>query len=256
MATTQEHLPIQDIQGDLVILKDSSLALILETSAVNFGLLSEREQLSIISGFAGLLNSLSFSIQIMIRSKRLNVTSYLEKLEEAHKKQSNPLLASMILRYKNFISQTVKENDVLDKQFFIIIPLSYLELGLTKNSTKNSQKALTILIPRRDHIIRQLWRIGLRAQQLNSAKLIELFYDIYNPSEFQETVLEVESTNLNLPLASSLSTPNPPAQMATTQPSTPPITSPQATTTPKTAPIAYPSEPRTTTPFVVEELED
>ncbi len=66
-ATTQDHLPIQDITNDLVILKDGSVAMVIKTSAVNFDLLSEREQLAIIDAFAGLLNSLSFAIQIIIR---------------------------------------------------------------------------------------------------------------------------------------------------------------------------------------------
>ncbi len=72
--STQTHLPIKNIKQDLVILQDGSVALILQTSAVNFGLLSENEQLSIILAFAGFLNSLSFMIQIVVRSKRLDIS--------------------------------------------------------------------------------------------------------------------------------------------------------------------------------------
>lgn len=180
--TTQNHLPIQDIHDDVLVLKDGTMAVVIQTSAVNFGLLSENEQLAIISAFAGLLNSLSFMIQIVIRSKRLDISSYLKLLDEARTQQKNPLLSEMIYRYRGFIESTIRENDVLDKKFYIVIPVSYLELGIIKNIEGNLQKGLTLLMPRRDHIIRQLSRIGLRATQLNTKDLIMLFYDVYNDS--------------------------------------------------------------------------
>lgn len=185
MATTQQHIPINEIKNDVVILKDGSYACIIQTSAVNFGLLSENEQLAIISAFAGLLNSLSFMVQIVIRSKRLDISSYLHLLDNALKSQQNPLLAELMLRYRNFIENTISENEVLDKQFFIVIPVSYLELGLVKGSGDTVAKAMTILVPRRDHVIRQLSRIGLKATQLPNEELIKLFYEIYNESSFQ-----------------------------------------------------------------------
>lgn len=184
MYPTQDHLPIEDIHDDVVILKDGSMAIVIQTSAVNFGLLSENEQLAIISAFAGLLNSLSFVIQILIRSKRLDISAYLKLLDESIKTQPNPQLALLMGKYRNFIDSTIRENEVLDKQFYIVIPVSYLELGLVKNVAGNFQKAMTILLPRRDHVIRQLARIGLKSTQLNTKELIMLFYDIYNEQNF------------------------------------------------------------------------
>lgn len=180
MSTTQSHLSIFDIKDDIVLLKDGGGALILQVSAVNFGLLSDREQIAIISAFAQMLNSLSFSIQIVIYSERLNIESYLTLLDKAEKAQTNPLLSKMIDQYRRFIQNTIKENEVLDKQFFIAIPLFRLELGLSVSSETLNQKIKTILLPRRDQIIRQLNRVGLKANQLTNPKLIELFYDIYN----------------------------------------------------------------------------
>ncbi len=181
MANTQDQVPIEDIRDDVVILKNGGMAVILETSAVNFGLLSEQEQLAIISSFAGLLNSLSFPIQIVIRSKKLDITSYLKLLDLAHKNQTNPLLVKMIEGYKAFIQNTIQENEVLDKRFFIVVPLAFYEIGLIKNTDENFVKALNLLLPRRDHIIRQLARAGLKANQLTNEGLIKLFYDLYNP---------------------------------------------------------------------------
>lgn len=184
VASTQEHLPIQDIHDDVVILKDGSLAIVIQTSAVNFGLLSENEQLAIISAFAAMLNSLSFMVQIIIRSKRLDITSYLKQLDEAQARQKNQLLASMIGRYRAFIRNTIQENQVLDKQFYIVIPVSYLETGaISKSVNYDFKKSLTVAIPRRDQIMRQLARIGLKSNQLRTEDLVRLFYDIYNPTD-------------------------------------------------------------------------
>ncbi len=264
MSTTQEYIPIRDIHDDIVILKNGNMSLVLETTAVNFGLLSENEQLAIISAFAALLNSLSFSIQIVIRSKRLDITSYLKLLSSAESTQKNPLLAKLMANYRQFIETIVRENQVLDKKFYIIISMSPFEIGLTGSAKERFQKALTILLPRRDHIIRQLWRTGLKATQLTSKQLINLFYDVYNPA-FRSVPAS--------PQAPSVQVQTPPAQQpvpqqpiavqqpAQTQPE--PVNQPQPAYSPAPAqnPPAQeqPSQRRPlsiSTPFVVEELPD
>src|SRR5438876_266701 len=126
------------------------MAIVLQTSAVNFDLLSETEQLAIIGSFAGLLNSLSFSIQIVIRSKRLDISNYLHLLKDAESKQKNPLLQVMMQHYRQFVTNIIRNNEVLDKQFYVVISVSALELGVVKNVDKNFEKGLTLLMPRRD----------------------------------------------------------------------------------------------------------
>lgn len=182
MNTTQEHLNIDSVIDDLVLLEDGGAVLVLQVSAVNFGLLSEREQMAIIQSFAQMLNSLSFAIQIVIHSTRIDISSYLRLLDRAQLAQTNPQLSQMIVRYKNFIQSTIKENDVLDKKFYIAISLSSVELGLGFLSAKErAEKIKTILLPKRDQVIRQLNRVGLKATQLGTATLIKTFFDIYNP---------------------------------------------------------------------------
>jgi hypothetical protein len=203
--STQEHLRVADIMGDLVILKDGSATLVLQVSAVNFGLLSEDEQASIIFAYAGLLNSLNFAIQVVVRSQQKDISSYMELLADEEKKQANPLLKEQIGKYREFIGQTVKENNVLDKKFYIAIPFSFLELGVSTSASgvlglgkrkRNKlpmtveqivEKAKVSLEPKRDHILRQLGRIGLRARQLSTEELIDLFYDIYNHDKVMAT---------------------------------------------------------------------
>lgn len=241
MNTTQSHLPIQDIQNDLLILKDGSVAQVLVTTAVNFGLLFETEQVSIINSFAGLLNSLSFPIQIVILSRRLDVSSYLTILDQAIAKQPNLLLKKMTQGYRQFVESLIRDNEVLDKQFYIALNVSSPELGLlSKNLDERLKKALTIIGPRRDHLMRQLIRIGLKSRLLNTQELVKLFYDIYNTTYIENALPVVSEAPKppSTPLPIKLPTPKPPVQPA-------PSVSNYAP-----RPVA------TNMPFVVEELKE
>ncbi len=239
MSTTQEHLLISDIKDDIVLLKDGGGALVLQVSAVNFGLLSDREQYAIIYAFAQMLNSLSFAIQIVIHSERLNISSYLNLLDAAQKAQTgHPLISAMITSYRQFIQTTIKENDVLDKKFYIVIPLSKLELGIIPTKEALYQKVKTVLLPRRDQVVRQLNRVGLNAIQLQSSKLLQLFYNFYNGTG-KEFVSLPQPVKLNAP--KPIEPPAPPVPAAPAQEEIP----------------ALSNQPTSRShPFVVEELED
>ena len=193
-ASTQQFTEIEDIMQNIVMFLDGSCALVLSVSAVNFGLLSEKEQESIIYAYAGILNSLSFPIEILVRSKRKDISAYLKLLEDKEAEQKNPKLAISIHGYRAFIESTVKEKDVLDKKFYVVIPFSNLELGVSANVLFGSKKsglpyaksyiverALITLLPKRDHLQRLLGRLGLRSSQLTTDQLIQLFFSLYNP---------------------------------------------------------------------------
>jgi hypothetical protein len=195
VAASQAHLPLADITEDLLLYKDGGAAIIMESTSLNFSLLSEREQQAVIAAYAALINSLSFSVQIAIRTKRKDISSYMQSLEETAKKITNPKLANLMQGYKRFILDSIKKKNVLGKKFYLVIPFSTLELGISKtlaSTTKRKgplpfpksyivKKAQVALFPKRDHLIRQAGRLGLKLRQLNTAALIELFYDIYNP---------------------------------------------------------------------------
>jgi len=188
----------------MVMYVDGSASIVISTTAVNFGLLSEREQDSTITSYAGLLNSLSFPIEVLIRTQHKDVTAYLRLLEDQERKQKNPKLQKSIHDYRLFVAATVKEKDVLDKKFYIVIPFSSLELGTSAGVLLGSRKkglpyprsyvferALTVLNPKRDHILRLLNRVGLQAYQLTNDQLVKLFFTIYNagiPMPEEETV--------------------------------------------------------------------
>ncbi len=194
--STQSHMDIEDIREDMIVLKDGSACIILQTSAVNFSLLSEGEQDATIYAYAGLLNSLNFPVQILITSQKKNINSYLGLLNAQKQRITNPLLKTQLEKYYQFIQQTVKENEVLDKKFYLSLPFSSLEMGVSstlstafkkqKNFTLDKsvliEKAKTSLIPKKDHLITQLSRLGLKTKQLTTPQLIKLFFNYYNPN--------------------------------------------------------------------------
>ncbi|HWA52299.1 MAG TPA: hypothetical protein VG895_04550 [Patescibacteria group bacterium] len=195
ISTTQDELPIADITDDLVLFKDGGAALVMETTSLNFGLLSEKEQQAVVYSYAALLNSLSFSIQILVRSQRKDISNYLTYLAEAANKISNPKLQVVMNSYRTFIAEIVKKKNVLGKRFFIVVPFSPLELGAKQSFstvTKRGplpfpksyilKKAQVALYPKRDHLTRQAGRLSIKLTQLNTNQLIELFYEFYNPT--------------------------------------------------------------------------
>ncbi len=213
-SSTQKFIEIVDIVDGIAVFSDGSCSTTISATAVNFGLLSEKEQDAIIYAYAGLLNSLSFPIQIFIMTQQKDISSYLRLLEDQEDREDNPKLKNNIHSYRQFIASTVKEKDVLDKKFYIIIPFSSLELGASTQVLFGSRKkglpfeqnyiierANTVLAPKRDHITRLLSRIGLKAKMLDSDALLKLFFTIYNPGQpapehAAETIKTTQPTGL------------------------------------------------------------
>src|SRR3972149_6489785 len=195
LATSQDLLPIASIDGDIVLYKSGGAALVLEATALNFGLLSEKEQSAVIAAYAALLNSLSFPIQILVRSQRKDISHYMEYLAQAARQNMDPKLAKIMEGYKLFIVDAVKKKNVLGKKFYLIIPFSPLELGLAKSISslaKSSgplpfaksyvvKKAKDILYPRRDHLIRQGGRQGLKLRRTKTFVIFCRYYSRFNP---------------------------------------------------------------------------
>jgi len=193
-SSTQDHLDINDIRDDIVILRDNSAAIVIQTAAINFELLSESEQDSIIFSYAGLLNSLNFTTQVVIRSKKIDLSNYLQLISEAEARQANPDIKRQVYQYRQFIQTIVQQNNVLEKKFYLVIPFNPLELGVKGAALGNIQRdtthlqsfidtVKTNLYPKRDHLIKQFARLGVKSKHLTTQELIELYFDIYNPGE-------------------------------------------------------------------------
>lgn len=192
-ASTQDHLDIEDVRDDLLILKDGRVSLVIETSAVNFSLLSEVEQDAKITAFAGLLNSINYNLQVVVHTETVDISKYLATLEQYMIKQSSERIRYQIRDYLEFIKNIIKRNDVLDKRFYVVLP--YIPFGVKRTSPlrqffgkpnrivdldKLLERAKLDLYPKKDAVIKLLQRMGIRSRQLATEEIIRLFYKLYN----------------------------------------------------------------------------
>jgi hypothetical protein len=199
-ATTQDFIDILEIKNDLAVLKNGKVSAVLQLNSINFELLSTREQDAIISAFAGILNSLNFPLQVVIRSRAMNIEKYVNKLEKIEAKITDPLLKKQAMAYRKFIGDTIEVNKVLDKKFYLVIPSGYSEyenLGsgpfeffgrLLGNQNKRPVyvdvesailKAKGDLTPKIDTLVREFEKIHISCKRLNTEELIKLYYEIY-----------------------------------------------------------------------------
>lgn len=196
-AYTQDLLPLVDIVDGIAIYKNGGAALIMESTSLNFGLLSEREQEAVIASYAGMLNSFNFPVQIVVRSQKKDISKYMDYLDVAQNKIKIPKLAHIAQDYRLFVQEAIKKKNVLSKRFYVVVPFSPYELGLAKSvsvtffSSKNTllpfpksyviRKAKISLLPKRDHLIRQAGRLQLKLKPLSNDEIVRIFYEIFNP---------------------------------------------------------------------------
>ena len=197
-ASTQKFIEVQDIRDDIVLLAGNTACLVIEAQASNFALLSQEEQNARVYSYASLLNSLSFSVQILIRNKRLDISQYVKLLENEIAKTQNEKLKTYMQLYKEFVKELVKVNTVLDKKFYLIIPYSPLEKGpanalpQTKGKDASFESAKTVLHTKADSLHGQLARLNLRAKTLQKDELIKLFYTIYNDDALETGEIDAD----------------------------------------------------------------
>lgn len=174
--STQSFTGIKDIREDIVFFEKGHACMVIELNAVNFALLSPIEQDSKIVAFAALLNSLSFPLQVVIRSRKLDISNYLRLLEQQSQKAADENLSLQIRKYRDFVAELVRVNIILDKKFYVVINFSFLEkvLGDFEEAAKAS------LHTKAASLKSQLARLNLHARVLQRDELIKLFYDLYN----------------------------------------------------------------------------
>lgn len=197
-STTQRFIEIEDIIDDIVIMSGGQACLILEVTATNFTLQSKEEQASKIMSYASLLNSLSFAIQIVILSRKLDISMYVKLLEIEASRSQNQMLAKHITQYKSFVSELVKTNIVLEKSFFIVIPFSFLEKGAVAVANMNNKEAFlkdakVQLHSKSTSVIQELLRVGLKSKILMENELIQVFYEIYNSDSGKGNIMQAVS---------------------------------------------------------------
>lgn len=185
-STTQDFTEIVDISDDTVFLKGGNACMIAEVSSVNFFLLSQDEQSARIYGYMSLLNSLSSYLQILIVSRKVDMDAYIKLLEDKIEKTTNPKIGEQLTLYRDFISDLIKGEGLLDKKVYVVIPFSQLELGAA-STVATGQKKIDLneriksgLISKRNTVLNQVGRMGLTSRPLTTDELIKLFYELFN----------------------------------------------------------------------------
>jgi len=195
MASTQDFLAIDQIREGVVVLKDKLLRAVMMVSSLNFALKSEEEQSAIIYQFQNFLNSLDFTCQIVVQSRKLNITGYLDKIKDLGSKQTNELLKAQTEEYRNFIKELVTTGTIMSKSFYVVVPFTILEArGSSPMQLLKSPKASSLTEEDFQRCKQQLWqrmefialglrRCGLQAMPLTTPELIELFWGLHHPKQ-------------------------------------------------------------------------
>jgi len=202
-SATQAFLEIQDIREGVLLLKNNGIRGVLMVSSINFALKSEEEQTAIVYAFQNFLNSLDFFCQIVIQSRNINITPYLDSLKDLEERQTNELLRKQTSSYREFIKNMVVGDVVMTKNFYVVVPYNLMEIfgmrGVKKqfsvfNQTPGGQPSQTIKDDEFQRCKTQLWqrmeylsmglkRCGLEAMPLTTPELIELFWSIHHPDQ-------------------------------------------------------------------------
>ncbi len=196
--SSQKFLAIDSIRDGIIVMKNGSLRAVLMASSINFDLKAADEQDATIFQYQNALNSLDFSVQFVVHSRKLNIQPYLDILKEREKQETNELVKIQITEYMEFIKSLVELSNIVSKTFYVVVPFTSTSIGKSAGglfSIFSSQKSKkeqtekdfleqkTQLLQRVDTVSLGLQRIGVRTVQLNTEELIELYYNLYNPTE-------------------------------------------------------------------------
>ncbi len=209
---TQEFVPIKEIRDGIIVLKDGGLRAMVLANSTNLSLKSSEEQRATIMQFQNFLNTLDFSIQISVQSRRLDIRPYLLLLENRIKVQNEPLLKLQTREYIGFIKNFTDSTSIMTKSFFVVVPYTETTLkansgilgslaGIFSKKNKQAEKAEKELdfeekrsqLEERVSVIEEgLARCGIKTVSLGTEEVVEAFYKVFNPGEL-EGKIEVES---------------------------------------------------------------
>ncbi|OHB00439.1 MAG: hypothetical protein A3E94_00465 [Candidatus Zambryskibacteria bacterium RIFCSPHIGHO2_12_FULL_44_12b] len=200
---TQDFVPIEEIRDGIILLKDGGMRAIILASSLNFSLKSEDEKTAIIMQFQDFLNSLDFSIQIFVQSRKLDIRPYLALLENQKKNQVNDLMKIQIQEYMDFVKKFTESTNIMTKSFFVVVPYSPGVLQTKENPIKrfmpakqsaptnkeeNFEENRSQLEQRLAVVEQGLMRCGVRTARLGTEEIIELFYKTFNPGETEKPI--------------------------------------------------------------------
>lgn len=208
-SNAQNLVEIKEIKGNVVFLKNGGLRQVIMVNGINFALKSDDEQNVILHSYQNFLNSLDFQLQIIVRSRKVSIGKYIEKLEEYRRKEISPLLQNQNDEYREFIKKFVEKNAIMEKVFLVVVPYAptmisaktsmnslpffkktkEVEAQAQKEEIANYEESVQQLKQRSDQVIEGLSAIGLDTVLLEEEALIELFYNFYNPESAEKEVI-------------------------------------------------------------------
>ncbi|MEK7183606.1 MAG: hypothetical protein AAB776_03160 [Patescibacteria group bacterium] len=196
---TQRYLDIAEIREDVVIMKDGTLRAVLLVSSINFALKSEDEQQATVQGYMQFLNGLDHPLQVVIQSRKMNIDAYMGQLKKQEETIQNELLKTQIRDYMSFVAELVELGEIMQKQFFVVVPFDPSETGekrksfftrlqtsisparILKLNSKQFTDRKATLTQRVANVSAGLQSMGLQVAMLDTQSLIELYYTCYNP---------------------------------------------------------------------------
>lgn len=195
--STQKHLEIAEIKNDTVILRDGTLRGVLLVSSVNFFLKSEDEQNATIQSYMQFLNTIDYPLQVLVQSRKYDITKYLKHLEQLESQQTNDLLKMQMADYRQFVGELVQLGDIMDKKFYVVVPYDpatdtrrgffkqmyevFFAAGELRLKKEQFLKRKHMLDQRIGNVMSGLVGMGLNTVRLDTQSLIELYYTTYNP---------------------------------------------------------------------------
>ncbi len=199
--STQNALEIAEIRDGIVIMNDGSFRAVLMCQSINFDLMSPEERESVEFSYQGFLNSLYFDVQIFIRSSKVDLRPYIEKLDKIRSEHDNMLLALLMEDYIGFMGALAQETNIMDKKFYVVVPFySHIDTKKAATASRNFvstilgkkdqrvvinendlENAKTELKNRIQSVMNGLAQCQVNSLPLDTQELIELYYDAYNP---------------------------------------------------------------------------
>ncbi len=194
-ASTQGHLPFAGIEEGVVIMRDGSYRAVVAVGSTNFLLKSEAEQNALIGAYQNFLNSLNYSIQIVMQSRFLDLEPYLKTLEGKVLEQKNELIRKQTSDYIAYVRDLISVANIMDKHFYVVV--SYTPLAASKRGLFASliptglPSSVTVdetqfklhreeLLQRASIIANGLGGMGLKTSLLDSDDVVRLLYAVYN----------------------------------------------------------------------------
>lgn len=216
--STQKSLLFSEMRENMIIMNDGSFRAVVECQSINFDLMSGREREGIEYSYQNFLNSLYFPVQVLIRSRRVDIGPYIDRLTEIRRNQDNMLLNVLMDDYINFIDILSQEANIMDKSFYIVIPYypagdlnavkkqakGIFEMlfggkkdeGIVKIDQVAYEKAKDEIKNRIDSVMSGLFQMGVKSFQLNTKQLGELFYNSYNPDISMREPLLIDQSQI------------------------------------------------------------